>query len=624
MGKRFSSKAPILHPALVHSQENTSQVIGSGGHIHHNVFSPMQQLPMFPNRPDQMIYNVGMSNSNFQPQNAPLHEPTTLSFGIPTSEELSLRILGHSDKGPTEENSLRKAEIAEQRNNEVRSQVVSWDEVPRNTQIASCNEVPANSQIVSLDEVLANSQNISWDEILANIETVSRNEVHANQRNKGKGKLLESPSTGPPQMMQQVAPVATTDGVQANQCDKGKLPESPSTRIHSGTIKRITYIIPNQTVTVVPSSSPATQQNQREMVVNQKVDDPAKQGKKENEPVLPKRRGRPPKPRGQGGNNVSKITKKQKTGSSSAVSGNAETISTPQQQQMTHGNVSNVSNVQTRHPALVHNQENTSQVIGSGGNIQHNVFSPMQQLPMFPNRPDQMIYNVGMSNSNFQPQNAPLHEPTTLSFGIPTSEELSLRILGHSEKGPTEEKIVEQRNNDVRTQVVSWDEVPRNTQIASGNEVPANSQIGSLDEVLANSQNISWDEILANIEIVSRNEVHANQRNKGKGKLLESPSTTPPQMMQQVAPVATTDGVQANQCDNGKLPESPSTRIHSGTIQRITYIIPNQTVTVVPSSSPAIQQNQREMVVNQKVNDPAKQGKKENEPVLPKRRGRPL
>lgn len=54
-----------------------------------------------------MIYNVGMSNSNFQPQNAPLHEPTTLSFGIPTSEELSLRILGHSDKGPTEENSLR-------------------------------------------------------------------------------------------------------------------------------------------------------------------------------------------------------------------------------------------------------------------------------------------------------------------------------------------------------------------------------------------------------------------------------------------------------------------------------------------------------------------------------------
>ncbi|KAI5407924.1 hypothetical protein KIW84_053968, partial [Lathyrus oleraceus] len=361
-----------MHPALVHSQENTSQVIGSGGHIHHNVFSPMQQLPMFPNRPDQMIYNVGMSNSNFQPQNAPLHEPTTLSFGIPTSEELSLRILGHSDKGPTEENSLRKAEIAEQRNNEVRSQVVSWDEVPRNTQIASCNEVPANSQIVSLDEVLANSQNISWDEILANIETVSRNEVHANQRNKGKGKLLESPSTGlehrnknqlvspnicdsqdspnnmPPQMMQQVAPVATTDGVQANQCDKGKLPESPSTRIHSGTIKRITYIIPNQTVTVVPSSSPATQQNQREMVVNQKVDDPAKQGKKENEPVLPKRRGRPPKPRGQGGNNVSKITKKQKTGSSSAVSGNAETISTPQQQQMTHGNVSNVSNVQTR------------------------------------------------------------------------------------------------------------------------------------------------------------------------------------------------------------------------------------------------------------------------------------
>lgn len=51
-------------------------------------------------------------------------------------------------------------------------------------------------------------------------------------------------------------------------------------RIHSGTIKRITYIIPNQTVTVVPSSSPATQQNQREMVVNQKVDDPAKQVRK--------------------------------------------------------------------------------------------------------------------------------------------------------------------------------------------------------------------------------------------------------------------------------------------------------------------------------------------------------
>lgn len=51
-------------------------------------------------------------------------------------------------------------------------------------------------------------------------------------------------------------------------------------RIHSGTIKRITYIILNQTVTIVPSSSPATQQNQREMVVNQKVDDPAKQVRK--------------------------------------------------------------------------------------------------------------------------------------------------------------------------------------------------------------------------------------------------------------------------------------------------------------------------------------------------------
>ncbi|KAL5076529.1 hypothetical protein RYX36_015513, partial [Vicia faba] len=366
----FSSQdVNTRHSALMHAQENNSQVIVPSGNIQHTAFDPMQQLSMFQNRPDEVIYNGEMSNINFQPQTAPFHESITSSFGIPTSEELSIRIFGHVGIVPSEENSLRKAKIDEQRRNDVGTQTVSWDQFLGNTQGSSWNEVHANAQIVSMDEVPANTQNVSWDEILANSQTILRNEVPANQCDKGK--LPESPSTGlehriksqlyysnisesqdspknmlPPQM-QQVVPVVTTDGVQANQCDKGKLPQSPSTRIHSGTIQRITYLRPNRTVTIVPSSSssPATQQNQKEVLINQKVDDSIKQGEKDNDRVLPRRRGRPPKRREQGENNLSKLTKKQKIGSSSVVSGNVETTSTPQQQQMT---LENVSNVQTR------------------------------------------------------------------------------------------------------------------------------------------------------------------------------------------------------------------------------------------------------------------------------------
>ncbi|GAU12747.1 hypothetical protein TSUD_122400 [Trifolium subterraneum] len=109
---------------------------------------------------------------------------------------------------------------------------------------------------------------------------------------------------------------------------KSYIPESSSTgKLLPGTIQRIT-------VTPAPSA-PTTPQNNKGVVINQNVDNTAKQGEKEKEPKL-KRRGRPPKRQGY---DLSKLPKMQKIGESSSGSGKAESSVTPQKEQMTGENV---------------------------------------------------------------------------------------------------------------------------------------------------------------------------------------------------------------------------------------------------------------------------------------------
>ncbi|WJX38293.1 hypothetical protein P8452_25972 [Trifolium repens] len=91
------------------------------------------------------------------------------------------------------------------------------------------------------------------------------------------------------------------------------IPQSPSIRTSNvGTIQRIT-------IRPAPSA-PTTQQNNKGVVINQKVDNIAKQGEKEKEPEQKRRgRGRPPKRQGYDFCKLP-ITKVQKIGESSSGS----------------------------------------------------------------------------------------------------------------------------------------------------------------------------------------------------------------------------------------------------------------------------------------------------------------